>query len=239
MHGAPSWSYPYRHMIRRVAAAGFRVIAPVLPFYTIELKKSDFKGQMTYLLDFLDHIGLRSGIVVGNSLGGQMAVELVHQQPEFARGLVLTGASGIFEVDLGSSVMRRRDREYLRERVTKTFYDPSFCTESILDDVVEVLNDREKVVRLIRLARSLQQTSVKELLGNILVPTRLIWGEQDQITPPDVAASFQEGIVGSELMFIDRCGHAPMLERPGEFNQLLLSFLVEQYATEYDVTTDS
>jgi len=221
-----------------LSARGYRVVAPILPFYSIDLKKSDLKGQMEYLLEFLDQLTFQSGIVVGNSLGGQMAVELVFRRPEFACGLVLAGASGIFEVDLGSSVMRRRDRAYLRERVTKTFYDPTFCTETILDDVVDVLNDREKVVRLIRLARSLQQSSVKDLLSGISVPTRLIWGRQDQITPPDVAESFQEGIAGSELIFIDRCGHAPMLEQPDEFNGLLLSFLEKQFSTEYHAATD-
>jgi pimeloyl-ACP methyl ester carboxylesterase len=59
----------------------------------------------------------------------------------------------------------------------------------------------------------------------INVPTLLIWGLNDTITPPIVAHEFNRLIKGSVLHFIDRCGHAPMMEHPEKFNKILLQFL--------------
>jgi pimeloyl-ACP methyl ester carboxylesterase len=53
----------------------------------------------------------------------------------------------------------------------------------------------------------------------------LIWGKNDTVTPPFVAEEFHKLIPNSQLHFIDKCGHAPMMEVPGEFNDLLFTFL--------------
>jgi pimeloyl-ACP methyl ester carboxylesterase len=62
-------------------------------------------------------------------------------------------------------------------------------------------------------------------LNQIKIPTLLIWGKNDTVTPPFVAEEFHKLIPHSQLKFIDKCGHAPMMEVPGEFNDLLDSFL--------------
>jgi pimeloyl-ACP methyl ester carboxylesterase len=109
--------------------------------------------------------------------------------------------------------------------VAKTFYDPSHVTEELLDDVIDIINDRDKAVRLIRFARSVEKRSIRDDLGSIQAPTLLVWGKQDEITPPDVARMFHEGISGSELHFVDKCGHVPMQEQPDVFNRLMIEFL--------------
>ena len=65
-------------------------------------------------------------------------------------------------------------------------------------------------------------------MKEIKVPTLLIWGNNDTITPPFVAKEFNKLIPNSELHFIDLCGHAPMMERPDEFNEILNGFLTKQ-----------
>ena len=62
-------------------------------------------------------------------------------------------------------------------------------------------------------------------ITRIQVPTLLIWGLNDTITPPYVAHEFNRLIRGSDLHFIDECGHAPMMEHPEAFNVVLKKFL--------------
>ena len=60
-------------------------------------------------------------------------------------------------------------------------------------------------------------------------PTCLIWGENDSVTPPDVAEEFHKLLPNSELYWLDKCGHAPMMERPNEFNILLEKWLKKHF----------
>ena len=67
-------------------------------------------------------------------------------------------------------------------------------------------------------------------ITNITVPTLLVWGLNDTITPPMVAHEFNRLIPNSTLKFIDKCSHAPMMEHPGKFNELLEAFIKKQIA---------
>jgi len=227
LHGMLGDVSNWNQTMRTVHAEGFRAVAPVLPCYTIEIGRANLTGLVRYVVRFLDSIGLDRFAVVGNSLGGHLAVILAARYPERISALVLTGASGICEVDLGSSIMRRKDREYLRKRVETTFYDPTMCTDRMLDGVISIVNTREYVIRLISIARSVQSGNVRKLLGNIEAPTLLLWGREDRITTLDVAESFEVGIPDARLEVIERCGHTPMMERPHVFCDHLLGFLDE------------
>jgi pimeloyl-ACP methyl ester carboxylesterase len=81
------------------------------------------------------------------------------------------------------------------------------------------------VIKIIALAKSAIRNNLGEELGQIKVPTLLIWGKNDKVTPPFVAEDFHKLIPNSELAFIDQCGHAPMMEVPLAFNQILEKFL--------------
>jgi len=205
--------------------AGHRVICPILPVYSLPLRKATLQGVVDFVVEFTDMMGFEKTIVCGNSLGGHVAAIYAIQHPDRVEALVLAGASGIYEVEMSTSIMRRKDREYLRPRVAKTFFDPSHCTEELLDDVIEIINNREKALRLIRFARSVENNPVKDDLDKIKAPTLLLWGKNDEITPPDVARTFNEGIKDSELYWLDECGHVPMLEQPEGFNDHLGQFL--------------
>ena len=225
LHGMMGDIDNWESVFRPVAEAGFRIICPVLPVYTIPIRKANLAGVVDFLNGFTELMGFEKIIVAGNSLGGHVAALFAINHPEKVEGLLLSGASGIYEVEMSSSIMRRQDREYLRPRVAKTFHDPTLVTEDLLDDVIEIINNREKAIRLIRFARSVDKGSVKNDLHRISAPTILIWGKQDQITPPDVANTFNEGIAGSELHWLDNCGHVPMMEQPEQFCSLFVDFL--------------
>lgn len=219
-----------------LAAAGHRVLVPLLPIYDLPLRETNVPGLVDDLHAFLTDLGLDQVVLVGNSLGGHIALLYALQHPDRVAALGLSGASGIYELEVGtygrhekestfSAAFRRKDPAFIRERAALTFYDDRHVTDELVEEMLGVMGDRGRALRLIRIARSVQEETVVEQLGAIQVPTLLVWGRDDQITPPDVADTFESGIPQAELHVIDRCGHAPMIEHPAVFDQMLLAFL--------------
>jgi len=99
------------------------------------------------------------------------------------------------------------------------------ATKELVDEVYSITNNRLKVIKIIALAKSAIRNNLGEELNQINKPTLLIWGNNDTITPPFVGHEFNKLIPNSELHFIDKCGHAPMMEVPDEFNKILHGFL--------------
>ncbi|MGB4885060.1 MAG: alpha/beta hydrolase, partial [Ferruginibacter sp.] len=156
-------------------------------------------------------------------------VALVHilKHPERIKSLTLTGSSGLFESGMGDTYPKRGDKEYIRNKTALTFYDPAIATDELVNEVFEITNNRLKVIKIIALAKSAIRNNLGEELNQVKQPTCLIWGNNDTITPPFVAKEFNRLIPNSELHFIDKCGHAPMMEVPAEFNKILEGFLTK------------
>ncbi len=215
--------------IRYLSEQGYDVVAPLLPVYDLPLNQTSVSGLTSYVHGFLCATGIENAVFAGNSLGGHIALLYTLTHQEKVAALILSGASGIYEVSMGTSTPRRHDREFIRERAAVTFYDPVHASDELVDEMLELVNDRSRVVRLIKMARSTKSETVADRLGEIERPTLLVWGRDDAITPPDVAQRFNEGIPRSELVFIDRCGHAPMIEHPAAFNKYVGAFLARLY----------
>lgn len=225
LHGMLGDLSNWARTIRTLADHQYRVLVPVLPVYDLPMRQTSVSGLVTYVRGFLEALELPEVVLAGNSLGGHVALLYALEYPDSVCALVLSGASGIYEVEIGTSMLRRRDREFLRKRAAMTFYDPEHVTEDLLDDVVSIVNDRGRALRLIRMARSVQAETVTDRLPKLDMPTLLVWGKDDLITPPSVAHTFEEQLQNATLHFIDECGHAPMMEHPDEFNRLMLEFL--------------
>ena len=163
--------------------------------------------------------------LLGNSLGGHVALVHVLKHPERIKSLILTGSSGLFESGMGDSYPKRGDYEYIRKKTEITFYDPKVATKELVDEVYEIVNSRIKAIKIIALAKSAIRNNLGQELNQIQLPTLLIWGNNDIVTPPFVGREFHKLIPNSELHFIDKCGHAPMMEVPDEFNVVLHKFL--------------
>jgi 2-hydroxy-6-oxonona-2,4-dienedioate hydrolase len=154
-------------------------------------------------------------------------VALVHilKHPQKIKSLILTGSSGLFENGMGDSYPKRGDYEYIKKKTQLTFYDPATATKELVDEVFEITNNRIKVIKIIALAKSAIRNNLGEELSQIKQPTLLIWGNNDTITPPFVGREFNRLIPNSELHFVDKCGHAPMMEVADDFNRILEGFL--------------
>ncbi len=205
-----------------------KVIVPMLPLLDLDLLHTSVGGLQKFVQKFIEHRGYNNIHLLGNSLGGHVALVHILKNPERIRSLILTGSSGLFENGMGDTYPKRGDRDYIRKKTELTFYDPAMATEELVNEVFEITNNRLKVIKIIALAKSAIRNNLGEELNEIKQPTCLIWGNNDTITPPFVGKEFQRLIPNSELHFVDKCGHAPMMEVPQEFNKLLAAFLAKQ-----------
>lgn len=197
----------------------------MLPLYDLDLLHTSIGGLEKYLHKFIEARDYRNINLLGNSLGGHVALVHVLRHPERIRSLILTGSSGLFESGMGDTYPKRGDYEYIKKKTEITFYDPKTASKELVDEVYEIVNNRIKAIKIIALAKSAIRNNLGEELSQIKKPTLLIWGNNDTITPPFVAREFNRLIPNSELHFIDKCGHAPMMEVPEEFNKILEMFL--------------
>lgn len=207
---------------------GYKIIMPELPIYDLPLLKTNVKSLAKFIKEFTVFKGLEDYVLMGNSLGGHIALYYTKHYPKKVKGIVLTGSSGLYENSMGESYPKRGDYEYVKEKAQGVFYDPEIATKEIVDDVFDTINDRTKLIRTLAIAKSAIRHNMAEDLPNMDVPAALIWGKNDTVTPPDVAEEFNKLLPKSTLYWIDECGHAPMMENPEKFNVLLEKWLKKE-----------
>jgi pimeloyl-ACP methyl ester carboxylesterase len=203
----------------------FRVVIPMLPIYEMPIKEAGLEGLRSYVEEFVAMMKIENPVMMGNSLGGHIALLYTLNNPGKVSKLVLTGSSGLFENAMGGSYPRRGSYDYIKERVEYTFYDPKVASKELVSEVFETTKSIPKAMRIVAIAKSAQRNNLSEVLHNIKIPTLLVWGLNDTITPTMVAHDFNRLIPNSELKFIDFCCHAPMMEHPERFNELVEDFL--------------
>lgn len=217
--GLSNWEHVAHHF-----SGHCNIYIPSLPIYE-EHKEPLLDYFVRMLHSYLESLQLTDVILIGNSLGGHIAILYAHQYPARIEGLVLTGSSGLYENYMIGSFPRRHDYGYIQRKVRETFYNPTIATKALVDDVFATVNDNRKALRIISTAKFTQRNYVTGLLPHIHQPVLLIWGAQDIITPPKVAAQFASLLPHATLVFIEACGHAAMMEQPEQFNRSLAAFL--------------
>lgn len=229
LHGLFGAMSNFEHLVNHFSKQ-FKVVVPILPLFDLDIFHTSVGGLAKYVNKFIETRGYTNIHLLGNSLGGHVALVHVLKHPELIKSLTLTGSSGLFENGMGDSYPKRGDYEYIKKKTQLTFYDPETATKELVDEVFEITNSRVKVIKIIALAKSAIRNNLGEELNQIKQPTLLVWGNNDIITPPFVGKEFNKLIPNSELHFIDKCGHAPMMEVPEAFNAILDSFLQKQLA---------
>ena len=207
--------------VRAHFSKSFRVITPMLPIYELPMLETNAKNMAKHIAGFLDELGLEKVHLLGNSLGGHVGLIYTRDHLDRVASLTLTASSGLYENAFGSSFPRREDKSYIKEKVAVTFHDPKHATPELVDECFEAVNDRNKVLRILSIAKSAIRHNMAKDLPSMNVPVCLIWGKNDIITPPEVAEEFLAGFPDADLHWIDECGHAPMMEHPDTFNQIL------------------
>lgn len=203
----------------------YKILIPLLPLYSLEVADTTITGMLGYIERFVDYKQLSKVHLIGNSLGGHIAQMYALANPEKVKTITLTGSSGLFENSLGDTYPRKGDYEYVKKKTEATFYNPEMAGKELVDEVYEIVNNREKAIRMVVMAKSALRHNLREEVPKITQPACLIWGLNDNITPAFVGEEFHRLLPDSELHLIDKCGHAPMMEHPEEFNRLLENFL--------------
>ncbi|HTN38757.1 MAG TPA: alpha/beta hydrolase [Arachidicoccus sp.] len=223
LHGLFGALSNFRDLFERFRST-HRVFIPMLPLFDLGLD-TGVGALAKYTQKFIEALDLDKVHLMGNSLGGHVALIYTLQNQPKVSTLILTGSSGLFENGMGETYPKRGDYEFIRKKTELTFYDPELATKELVDEVYSIVNNRLKAIKIIALAKSAIRNNLSDELREIKIPTCLIWGKNDTITPPMVAEEFKTLIPNSELHWIDQCGHAPMMEQPESFNEILSEFL--------------
>ena len=209
----------------------YKIIIPMLPIYDLPFRKVGLDALVDHLEGFVNLKKLDKMNLMGNSLGGHVALIYTLRRQETVKKLILTGSSGLFENAMGGSFPKRGSYEYVKERTEYTFYDPKSISEDYIQEIFETTKSIPKCLNIVAIAKSAQRHNMATEIPDIKVPTLLVWGLNDTITPPMVAHDFNRLIPNSTLRFVDKCCHAPMMEQPEKFNEILHEFLLEEIVT--------
>ena len=225
LHGLMGQLSNFHGVIDFFPKKGYKVVLPQLPLYDLPLLKTKVSTFAKFISEFIEHKQYKDVILVGNSLGGHIALVTQKLYPENISGLVITGSSGLYESAMGGSYVKRHSYEYVKQKSETVFYDPKIATKELVDDIFETVSDRGKVIRTLAIAKNAIRHNMSKDLPNMNLPVCIIWGKQDTVTPPEVAKDFHELLPNSDLYWIDKCGHAAMMEHPDKFNEILYEWL--------------
>tara|TARA_R110000868_G_scaffold720_2_gene5214 strand:+ start:11355 stop:12116 length:762 start_codon:yes stop_codon:yes gene_type:complete len=228
LHGLMGGLSNFDSVTQYFSSKGYRVIIPELPIYTMSLLKTNVKSFAKYLHDFIEFKELDNVILLGNSLGGHIGLYHTKLYPEKIKALIITGSSGLYESAMGGGYTKRSDYEVIKKKSQDVFYDPKVATKEIVDEVYATVNDRNKLIKTLAIAKSAIRHNMAKDLPKMKTPTCIIWGKNDTVTPPEVAVEFDSLMPDSDLFWIDKCGHAAMMEHPKEFNTILENWLTNR-----------
>ncbi len=221
LHGLMGALSNFEDTFNYFSNTGYKVLIPELPLYSLPLVKTNVKNLAKFLKDFIEHKKIDKAILLGNSLGGHIALYFTKHYQEKVEALVLTGSSGLYEKAMGDSFPKRGNYEYIEQKAKDVFYDPKMATKELVDNIYEIVNDRNSVIKTLAIAKSAIRHNMAKDLPEMKQPSCIIWGKQDNVTPPEVADDFQKLLPDSNLFWLDECGHAAMMEKPEEFNKIL------------------
>ena len=228
LHGLMGGAENFGEMVDFISAE-YKVYGLDLKLFEGSLLKVSVKSLSDYLYEFMNHLGLPSATLIGNSMGGHIALIFCKEHPEMVENMILTGSSGLYENAMGDSFPRRGDKDYIRTKTEEVFYNPEVATDELVDKVFGIANNRVSVLKLLGYAKSAIRHNMAEDIPNFTMPVCLIWGEHDKVTPPNVADEFHKLLPNSELHWMPLCGHAAMWEHPEDFSKIVLKFLKDKF----------
>lgn len=231
LHGLVGLNDHWEEVVRR-SLPRFRATLLELPLLQLRGEDCSIQGVEVLTAKFLESemagFDGPAPILVGNSFGGHVALRIALNRPDVVSGLVLAGASGLIEKSMVDTVERRPSREWLSRKIGELFYDPAkHMREADLDRAHRELNDKEGARAMVRLSKSARRNHLGDRIPEIRTPTLLIWGRQDIVTPPEAADQFMDLLPDARIVWLDECGHAPMIEKPEEFAASMVSFADE------------
>lgn len=220
-----------------------RVIRMDLPAYGLTGPFPDRNYSMTqykvFLKDFLKALNIKKCVLVGNSLGGEIAWNFTLQEPEMVKKLILIDAAGYptnsnsvpiaFKIGrtpgLSKLLTYLTPRFIVKASVENIYFNKSKVTDSLVDRYFELTlreGNRQAFVDRFKMSKD---TSAYKKIKYIQQPTLIIWGAKDLLIPVENASKFHEDLPINTLVILDNTGHTPMEESPVESLKPVLDFL--------------
>ncbi len=226
LHGLVGLNEHWEDVVRRIK---HQAHCTTLELPLLELRGDDCSlwSVVDMTTQFLEEHLDGPAVLVGNSFGGHVALRIAHARPDLVRALILAGSSGLIERTMVKGAPVRPSREWLEEKIGELFHDKSAMNPGDVDRAHKLLNERGGARAMVKLSKTARRDNMTDDLGDITCPTLLIWGRQDIVTPPSAGQGFTELMPDAKIVWLDQCGHAPMLESPVPFAQSVLDFLVE------------
>lgn len=218
-----------------IARAGFRVVVPdLLGFgYSSKPEGLDYTLELfsSTLCELLDALGLAQCVLVGNSLGGAVSIDIALRRPHLVRRLVLMAPGGIESTEtyfkmpgiqrmVSEFVGGSRDRESLRRILQMLAFDARHVDDALVDERFAILGMQPKDV----LGR-MRIPDLSARLPELKMPILGFWGMDDQFCPASGAQKVLAACADARFVLYARTGHWVMIERAREFNALVLDFL--------------
>jgi pimeloyl-ACP methyl ester carboxylesterase len=177
-----------------------------------------------FLAAFMDALRLRPSVLIGRSMGGAIAMSYALAHPERVRGLVLAATAARFELP---QPMLDTWKNVMLGRAQQPFTTEAFSPKTEFAVMREMWMEQVKTDPRVRYFDLIacDQFDVGARLGEIKVPTLIVAGRDDAITPPQRSEVLHAGIKGSKLVVIEDAGHMVSNEKPQEFNGALRGFL--------------
>jgi pimeloyl-ACP methyl ester carboxylesterase len=191
----------------------------------LEYKISTF---VDFLHGFMQSQNLSKATLVGNSLGGWIAIDFAARHPEMVDKIVLVDSAGLpfgkpLTVDLNPASL-----EDMRTLLNSIFYDRKMVTEEFaLQAFTNHVRNNDGYTMQRTLAGFAQNQFEDAKLSSVHAPTLVVWGREDELIPVSSGEKLRDGIPGAKLVVFEQCGHVPQLEKPAEFNQALMNFLAK------------
>ncbi len=195
-------------------SGNYKIVMPFLPMYDTPLHKCTISELGSYLASFVNDLKFENYVVLASSMGGGATIEALshcHQKP---KGIILCGSSGLSAIPLSKGFVKRKNFEFVFDMSRDIFYNRNIPEKEMAVDIFNCLQNIEVLMRAIKFTKSTTNTNQRQLISAIEIPSLLIWGKQDPITPLPFAFEFNKLIKGSELVLINECGHVPTQEAP-------------------------
>jgi pimeloyl-ACP methyl ester carboxylesterase len=183
-----------------------------------------------FLEVFMQELKIPKGTLIGSSLGGWIAADFAAQHPAMVDKLVLVDAGGLARAEHPKNLppdLGRSSVSGMRDILELVFHHKELVTEDVVKRAFAHHMRRGDGFTGRRTLAGILLTNQfeDEKIGKIRAPTLIIWGRSDRLIPLSAGERYRKGIIGAKLLVLEDCGHAPQIERPERFNQIVLDFL--------------
>jgi pimeloyl-ACP methyl ester carboxylesterase len=243
IHGFMSMAYDWRFNIRELGKH-FSVYALDLPGFGYSDKPLNFNyssnGYAEFVASFLDEYNIDRAVLVGNSMGGQIALMACLKYPGRVAGLVLIDSGGYphsveflpFKL-LKAPVIGEFSMALINRTVVKImlkrgiYFDGSFATDEVINNYHNVYGtvNARKMPPIIMRKIMKDEEYITSNLKNIKCPALIIWGGEDKVISPSRAEMFRRDISNASAMIIPQAGHMPQIEKSKTVNNAVIDFV--------------